>query len=264
MPLLPTLAVLLALGAPPAPPEGIAAHAFAWRRTSGGEWVLALTVEPRAGWHVYWQNPGDSGSAPTIELTLPAGWQAGEIVYPRPDVSVHEDEVLYGYESRAQYLVPVRRVPNPAAADPTAVPDAGRPAPWTARAKVMACKERCVMAELSASGDAASGEGAELPRGLSGGVALGRSLPETAEQSVGAVLDLILPGAGVAGAGIIGAVGVALRNGAKRREAEREAARLEGANIGWDERERAAATQQPLPVDRAVTDAGGVDTGAKV
>ena len=192
MPLLPTLAVLLALGAPPAPPEGIAAHAFAWRRTSGGEWVLALTVEPRAGWHVYWQNPGDSGSAPTIELTLPAGWQAGEIVYPRPDVSVHEDEVLYGYESKAQYLVPVRRVPNPAAADPVAVPDAGRPAPWTARAKVMACKEQCVMAELSASGDAATGEGAELPRGLSGGVALGRALPETAERA--GVVATLAPG----------------------------------------------------------------------
>lgn len=109
--------------------------------------------------------------------------------------------------------------------------------------------------------------GCAAGRGPNGEVVVGwdvASLPETAEQSVGAVLDLILPGAGVAGAGIIGAVGVAVRNGAKRREAEREAARLAGANIGWDERERAAATQQPLPVDRAVTDAGGVDTGAKV
>lgn len=180
------------LGAPPAPSEGIASHAFAWRRTSGGEWALALTVEPRAGWHVYWQNPGDSGSAPSIEVTLPGGWQAGEIVYPRPDVAVHEGEVLYGYESRAQYLVVVRRVPNPAAADPKAVPDAGRPAPWTARAKVMACKERCVMAELSASGDSAIADGTELPRGLSGGVALGRSLPESAERA--GVVATLAPG----------------------------------------------------------------------
>lgn len=192
MPLLPTVVVALALAAPPASSDGIASHAFAWRKTSGGEWALALTVEPRAGWHVYWRNPGDSGSAPSIEVTLPAGWQAGEIVYPRPDVAVHDGEVLYGYESRAQYLVVVRRVPNPAAADPTAVPDAGRPAPWTARAKVMACKERCVMAELSASGDAATAEGAELPRGLSGGVALGRSLPETAERA--GVVATLAPG----------------------------------------------------------------------
>lgn len=108
--------------------------------------------------------------------------------------------------------------------------------------------------------------GCAAGRGPNGEVVVGwdvASLPETAEQSVGAVLDLLIPGAGVAGAGIIGAVGVALRSGAKRREAEREAARLEGANVGWDERERAAATQQPLPADRAVAGAGGVDAVAK-
>lgn len=71
-------------------------------------------------------------------------------------------------------------------------------------------------------------------------------LPETAEQSAVAIADLLLPGLGTAGAGILGAIGLAVRNGAKRREAEREAARLAGANDGWDERERAAATQQPL------------------
>ena len=48
------------------------------------------------------------------------------------------------------------------------------------------------MAELSASGDAATGEGAELPRGPSGGVALGRALPETAERA--GVVATLAPG----------------------------------------------------------------------
>ncbi|MFM9144903.1 MAG: thiol:disulfide interchange protein, partial [Phycisphaerales bacterium] len=82
MSLLPTVACILAFGAmpmalpaePPAATGGIASHAASWRRVAGGDWAFVLTVTPAPGWHVYWENPGDSGSAPRIELTLPRGW----------------------------------------------------------------------------------------------------------------------------------------------------------------------------------------------
>ena len=85
------------------------------------------------------------------------------------------------------------------------------------------------------------------------------SLPETAEQGIGVLANLIIPGGGAAVATLAGVVGVALRNGAKRRQAEREAAELRGANAGWNEREAAAAIQAPLP--RPVV---GVAAGAGV
>ena len=36
------------------------------------------------GWHIYWQNPGDSGEPPHIEWALPAGLRADSIKWPRP------------------------------------------------------------------------------------------------------------------------------------------------------------------------------------
>lgn len=93
--------------------------------------------------------------------------------------------------------------------------------------------------------------GCAAGRGPAGEVVVGfdvASLPETTNQALGALTDLILPGGGAAVATIAGIVGVAVRNGAKRRQAEREAAELRGANSGWDDREKAAAVQAPLPV----------------
>ena len=107
--------------------------------------------------------------------------------------------------------------------------------------------------------------GCAAGRGPNGQVVVGwdvASLPETAEESIGAIANLLIPGSGVALAGITGAVGLAIRNGSKRREAEREAARLAGANDGWDEREKAAAVQHPLAASPAPAGdgaAGGAD-----
>ncbi|MFM9098110.1 MAG: protein-disulfide reductase DsbD N-terminal domain-containing protein [Phycisphaerales bacterium] len=197
--LFPMAAWVLALGAmptalpaePPAATGGIASHAASWRRVAGGDWAFVLTVTPAPGWHVYWENPGDSGSAPRIELTLPRGWEAGAVQFPRPDVAMHDDEVFYGYDSPVQYVVPVRRVPDArdSAASPgaAAAADGGSgatPTPWSMRARVMACKERCVMAELSASGEtAAVTDAAELPAGLVGAPLGGRALPDTPERA---------------------------------------------------------------------------------
>jgi hypothetical protein len=171
--------------------EGIASSAIRWMRTTDGTWALAVAVEPAAGWHAYWENPGDSGSSPEITLKLPEGWTAGEVVYPRPDVAYGDDGAFYGYGSTVRYLVPVRRtVPaagpaaSPAPAGAPASPAAGDepagPGPWSAKAAVMLCKSRCVIANLEASGDAPTASGDALPAGLHGGSAGGRSLPEPA------------------------------------------------------------------------------------
>ena len=192
------IAPILALGwmpsalpaEPPATAGGIASHAASWHRVAGGDWAFVLTVTPSPGWHVYWENPGDSGSAPRLELTLPRGWEAGAVQFPRPDVAMHDDEVFYGYDAPVTYVVPVRRVPDagesaasPAGSTPGNGGTQAPPAPWSMRARIMACKERCVMAELAASGESATAAGPELPPGMAGGSLGGRSLPDTADRA---------------------------------------------------------------------------------
>ena len=46
-------------------------------------WV-ALHLDMRPGWHVYWRNPGDSGLPTEIAWKLPPGFTAGEIAWPTP------------------------------------------------------------------------------------------------------------------------------------------------------------------------------------
>lgn len=47
-------------------------------------WVgLRFRLEPN--WHIYWQNPGDSGYPPSIAWELPGGVSAGDIRWPTPE-----------------------------------------------------------------------------------------------------------------------------------------------------------------------------------
>lgn len=48
----------------------------------GSTAIVAVRQQIEPGWHTYWRNPGDSGGPTTLDWTLPAGVQAGEIVWP--------------------------------------------------------------------------------------------------------------------------------------------------------------------------------------
>jgi len=51
----------------------------------GSEVYVALRQKIDPEWHTFWRNPGDAGEATKLVWTLPAGWQAGDIVWPVPD-----------------------------------------------------------------------------------------------------------------------------------------------------------------------------------
>jgi len=71
-------------------------------------WVgLLFTLAP--GWHIYWQNPGDSGEPPRVQWELPPGWRAGPIRWPPPRRLGSGSIVDYGYESQVLLMVPVER-----------------------------------------------------------------------------------------------------------------------------------------------------------
>ncbi|MCB9527916.1 MAG: thioredoxin family protein [Myxococcales bacterium] len=84
-------------------------------------------------WHVYWQNPGDSGEAPKIRWTLPAGFEAGPIEWPAPSPIAVGPLLNYGYEG--EVLLPVTvRVPAAAAGE----------AAIEAKVSWLVCREDCI------------------------------------------------------------------------------------------------------------------------
>jgi len=50
------------------------------------------------GWHIYWTNPGDSGTPTRVEFKLPAGFKAGPVQYPVPVKFTQPGDIVgYGY-----------------------------------------------------------------------------------------------------------------------------------------------------------------------
>ena len=95
--------------------------------------ALRLAIEP--GWHTYWRNPGESGLPTTLAWRLPAGYSAGDIVWPAPRLLPVGPLVNYGYEGEVLHLVSVS-VPREATP--------GTQATLAARADWLVCKETCI------------------------------------------------------------------------------------------------------------------------
>ena len=51
---------------------------------AGSGVMLAVDTQPEAGWHGYWQNPGDAGFPATFNWTVPPGARVGDIEWPVP------------------------------------------------------------------------------------------------------------------------------------------------------------------------------------
>jgi len=64
----------------------------------GGTVTVALEEKIAPGWHTYWKNPGDAGAPTEIQWTLPPGWKAGAIQWPRPKRLPVGPLMDYGYE----------------------------------------------------------------------------------------------------------------------------------------------------------------------
>ena len=67
---------------------------------------VQYTIKP--GWHIYWENPGESGIPTEITLELPQGMTAETTRYPGPhSFMMPGDLINYGYEGQTTLLVPV-------------------------------------------------------------------------------------------------------------------------------------------------------------
>ena len=66
---------------------------------------MAFAQELEEGWHVYWKNPGDSGTKPIVEWSLPEGFEVSEISWPTPQKLPFGPLMNYGYEDQVIFLL---------------------------------------------------------------------------------------------------------------------------------------------------------------
>jgi thiol:disulfide interchange protein DsbD len=122
---------------PPAPKDLVKADLAAETTSTapGGTVWVDLHLEVKPGWHIYWQNPGDSGLPTTIDWTLPSGFSAGHILWPVPEHFVQNGIGNYGYAGSADFLIPITA--------PQALAT-GEAAPFEAEASWLACADICI------------------------------------------------------------------------------------------------------------------------
>lgn len=91
---------------------------------------VLFTMQP--GWHIYWQNPGDSGIPTTVMWHLPEGLTANDIQWPLPERIETSGLVNYGYGEKV--ILPVSLTP---ARDNIS-------GPVTVHAEWLVCKDICI------------------------------------------------------------------------------------------------------------------------
>ena len=72
--------------------------------------AVHFTLEPQ--WHIYWKNPGDSGTRPKFEWTLPSNVLVRDPVWPTPSRHQVGPLMNYGYSGEVTFLFPVEATPG--------------------------------------------------------------------------------------------------------------------------------------------------------
>ncbi len=73
----------------------------------GSEFRAAVRFKMDPGWHIYWKNPGDSGTAPKIVWHLPEGITAGSVEWPFPEKIEQPPLATYGYKGEVFLATPL-------------------------------------------------------------------------------------------------------------------------------------------------------------
>ena len=65
--------------------------------------IVEFFLDP--GWHMYWKNPGEVGTAPTFDWELPSGITLKGISWPTPSRLRSGETFFYGYEGTPKWVV---------------------------------------------------------------------------------------------------------------------------------------------------------------
>ncbi len=103
----------------------------------GAEFRVAIVFDIEDGWHTYWNGLNDTGMPTTIDLTLPRGFERGEIRWPVPEryIMGRNDMIDHVYKGRAVHVIPVKA--------PEEIGE-GATVAITADIEWLVCKEACL------------------------------------------------------------------------------------------------------------------------
>ncbi len=117
----------------------------------GGGTTIAFAMTPAAGWHGYWENPGDAGLGMTVDWTLPKGVTVGPLRYPVPETLLISGLMNHVYEGPYAVLADLK-----VAADIAP----GTRLPVRAKAQWLACTDKvCVPESGDLTLDLVAGDG---------------------------------------------------------------------------------------------------------
>ncbi len=153
----------------------------------GGSQTVGLVLTLEEHWHVYWVNAGDSGQAPSIKWTLPAGLSAGPMQFGVPSRLPLGPLMDFGYEDTAVFPVTLMAAANAPVG----------PAKLDAKVSWLVCREVCIpgKAHLGLTLNVAAGAAQGPLVGALGQAvqALPKPLPASAKFTVtGGAKDLLL------------------------------------------------------------------------
>ncbi len=138
-------------------------------------------------WHGYWSNPGDAGYGMELVWALPAGWQAGQPLYPVPKRLLISGLMNHVYEGDYAVLVPIS---IPATARAGTVAQIALEAQW------LACTDEICVPQQGAMNVpvAVGGDGMRDPRFAAWRAAIPPMLDRAASvESTGKTLRLAIP-----------------------------------------------------------------------
>lgn len=139
----------------------------------GSQANLGIKFITDSGWHIYWQNPGDSGEPPRIQWRLPAGVTAGSLQWPVPKRMKNPAGTDYGYEGITVLLTSLQIPPT---AQPGNTIDVSGDLRW------LVCHDICVPQRLQLSvpiriGDSTAVDAAARPLFQSAAERIPKPLP---------------------------------------------------------------------------------------
>ncbi|KAF1081677.1 MAG: Cytochrome c-type biogenesis protein DsbD, protein-disulfide reductase [Candidatus Rifleibacterium amylolyticum] len=106
----------------------------------GSSFNLGVFFKMREGWHVYWLNPGDSGTEPQISWRLPESFSVGKPEWPAPQRFDKPPFATFGHEGE---LLLAHEVSVPANLEPGTVVKIGADIEW------LVCDEICISQSAS-------------------------------------------------------------------------------------------------------------------
>jgi len=101
--------------------------------------LLGLLLKHQPGWHTYWLNAGDSGLATQLAWTLPKGLQAGNTLWPIPQMIRVGEMVNHGFEGEVLLGAPMTFTPEFSASTPSVRVQL--------KASWLVCKQECIPQE---------------------------------------------------------------------------------------------------------------------